>query len=412
MTKKIVVPETFQDLIFRLQNFWGGQGCAILQPYDMEMGAGTFHPATFLKAIGPEPWKAAYVQPSRRPTDGRYGENPNRLQHYYQFQVLLKPSPTNIQEQYLQSLKNLGLDLETHDVRFVEDNWESPTLGAWGLGWEVWLNGMEITQFTYFQQVGGIDCAPVPGEITYGLERIAMYLQGVDSVYDLTWSKSDDGVISYGDIYQQNEVEMSKYNFDLADTDSLINWFDTCERETARLIEADLPLPAYEQMIKASHTFNLLDARKAISVTERQRYILRVRTLARESAWHVAAIAPFSCRNRNGSGHAVLQPWSSCSAFNVEFLRYRELRLVTPGGGVLSGLYWGANGAGAGILDPLGASTDGPAASRNCRPVLHDNCLYGLRVRNVTLDGLCRNDSRFPWRAGRPRDAGYCFGAG
>ena len=284
MTKKIVVPETFQDLIFRLQNFWGGQGCAILQPYDMEMGAGTFHPATFLKAIGPEPWNAAYVQPSRRPTDGRYGENPNRLQHYYQFQVLLKPSPTNIQEQYLQSLKNLGLDLETHDVRFVEDNWESPTLGAWGLGWEVWLNGMEITQFTYFQQVGGIDCAPVPGEITYGLERIAMYLQGVDSVYDLTWSKSDDGVISYGDIYQQNEVEMSKYNFDLADTDSLINWFDTCERETARLIEADLPLPAYEQMIKASHTFNLLDARKAISVTERQRYILRVRTLAREIA--------------------------------------------------------------------------------------------------------------------------------
>ena len=279
-----MVPETFQDLIFRLQNFWGGQGCAILQPYDMEMGAGTFHPATFLKAIGPEPWKAAYVQPSRRPTDGRYGENPNRLQHYYQFQVLLKPSPTNIQEQYLQSLKNLGLDLETHDVRFVEDNWESPTLGAWGLGWEVWLNGMEITQFTYFQQVGGIDCAPVPGEITYGLERIAMYLQGVDSVYDLTWSKSDDGVISYGDIYQQNEVEMSKYNFDLADTDSLINWFDTCERETARLIEADLPLPAYEQMIKASHTFNLLDARKAISVTERQRYILRVRTLAREIA--------------------------------------------------------------------------------------------------------------------------------
>ena len=284
MTKKIVVPETFQDLIFRLQNFWGEQGCAILQPYDMEMGAGTFHPATFLKAIGPEPWKAAYVQPSRRPTDGRHGENPNRLQHYYQFQVLLKPSPTNIQEQYLESLKNLGLDLEIHDVRFVEDNWESPTLGAWGLGWEVWLNGMEITQFTYFQQVGGLDCAPVPGEITYGLERIAMYLQGVDSVYDLTWSRSDDGVISYGDIYHQNEVEMSKYNFDLADTESLINWFDTCERETARLIEADLPLPAYEQMIKASHTFNLLDARKAISVTERQRYILRVRTLAREIA--------------------------------------------------------------------------------------------------------------------------------
>jgi glycyl-tRNA synthetase alpha chain len=284
MTKNIMVPRTFQDLIFRLQNFWGEQGCVILQPYDMEMGAGTFHPSTFLKAIGPEPWKAAYVQPSRRPTDGRYGENPNRLQHYYQFQVLLKPSPSNIQEQYLESLKNLGLDLETHDVRFVEDNWESPTLGAWGLGWEVWLNGMEITQFTYFQQVGGLDCAPVPGEITYGLERIAMYLQGVDSVYDLIWNKSDDGVVSYGDIYHQNEVQMSKYNFDLADTEALTNWFDTCERETARLIEADLPLPAYEQMIKASHTFNLLDARKAISVTERQRYILRVRTLAKEIA--------------------------------------------------------------------------------------------------------------------------------
>jgi glycyl-tRNA synthetase alpha chain len=284
MTKDIVVPKTFQDLIFRLQKFWGEQGCAILQPYDMEMGAGTFHPSTFLKALGPEPWKAAYVQPSRRPTDGRYGENPNRLQHYYQFQVLLKPSPSDIQEQYLESLKNLGLDLEEHDVRFVEDNWESPTLGAWGLGWEVWLNGMEITQFTYFQQVGGLDCAPVPGEITYGLERIAMYLQGVDSVYDLTWNKSEDGVISYGDIYHQNEVQLSKYNFDLADTESLINWFDTCEREAVRLIEADLPLPAYEQMIKASHTFNLLDARKAISVTERQRYILRVRTLAREIA--------------------------------------------------------------------------------------------------------------------------------
>ena len=284
MTNNIVVPRTFQDLIFRLQKFWGEHGCVVLQPYDMEMGAGTFHPSTFLKAIGPEPWKAAYVQPSRRPTDGRYGENPNRLQHYYQFQVLLKPSPSNIQEQYLESLKNLGLDLETHDVRFVEDNWESPTLGAWGLGWEVWLNGMEITQFTYFQQVGGLDCAPVPGEITYGLERIAMYLQGVDSVYDLIWNKSDDGIVSYGDIYHQNEVQMSKYNFDLADTESLTNWFDTCERETARLIEADLPLPAYEQMIKASHTFNLLDARKAISVTERQRYILRVRTLAKEIA--------------------------------------------------------------------------------------------------------------------------------
>ncbi len=284
MTENLVVPNTFQDLIFRLQKFWGGHGCAILQPYDMEMGAGTFHPSTFLRAIGPEPWNAAYVQPSRRPTDGRYGENPNRLQRYYQFQVILKPSPTNIQEQYLSSLKNLGLDLEEHDIRFVEDNWESPTLGAWGLGWEVWLNGMEITQFTYFQQVGGLDCNPVPGEITYGLERIAMYLQGVDSVYDLTWSQSENKVISYGDIYQQNELEMSKYNFNLANTDSLINWFDNCEKESARLIDAKLSLPAYEQMIKASHTFNLLDARKAISVTERQRYILRVRTLARAIA--------------------------------------------------------------------------------------------------------------------------------
>lgn len=284
MTENLVVPNTFQDLIFRLQKFWGGHGCAILQPYDMEMGAGTFHPSTFLRAIGPEPWNAAYVQPSRRPTDGRYGENPNRLQRYYQFQVILKPSPTNIQEQYFSSLKSLGLDLEEHDIRFVEDNWESPTLGAWGLGWEVWLNGMEITQFTYFQQVGGLDCNPVPGEITYGLERIAMYLQGVDSVYDLTWSQSENKVISYGDIYQQNELEMSKYNFNLADTDSLINWFDNCEKESARLIDAKLSLPAYEQMIKASHTFNLLDARKAISVTERQRYILRVRTLARAIA--------------------------------------------------------------------------------------------------------------------------------
>ena len=275
---------SFQSIIMKLQYFWADKGCVILQPLDMEVGAGTFHPATVLKALGETPWNAAYVQPCRRPTDGRYGLNPNRLQHYYQFQTVLKPSPDNIQELYLDSLNYLGIDSKKNDIRFVEDDWESPTLGAWGLGWEVWCNGMEVSQFTYFQQVGGIDCAPVPGEITYGLERIAMYLQGVDSVYDLTWSKSDDGVISYGDIYQQNEVEMSKYNFDLADTDSLINWFDTCERETARLIEADLPLPAYEQMIKASHTFNLLDARKAISVTERQRYILRVRTLAREIA--------------------------------------------------------------------------------------------------------------------------------
>jgi glycyl-tRNA synthetase alpha chain len=277
-------PETFQELIFSLQKFWGEHGCVILQPYDLEMGAGTFHPATFLRAIGPEPWRAAYVQPSRRPTDGRYGENPNRLQHYYQFQVLLKPSPKEIQSLYLSSLEMLGLDLETHDVRFVEDNWESPTLGAWGLGWEVWLNGMEITQFTYFQQIGGLDCKPVSGEITYGLERIAMYLQGVDSVYDLVWNSANNVNVTYGDIFRQNEFEMSSYNFEHADTTSLFSWFDTCEREATRLTELNLSLPAYEQMVKASHTFNLLDARKAISVTERQRYILRVRTVARKIA--------------------------------------------------------------------------------------------------------------------------------
>lgn len=277
-------PNTFQDLILRLQKYWAEQGCTLLQPYDMEVGAGTFHPATFLRAIGPEPWSAAYVQPSRRPTDGRYGENPNRLQHYYQFQVVLKPSPANIQELYLGSLKMLGLDTTVHDVRFVEDNWESPTLGAWGLGWEIWLNGMEVTQFTYFQQVGGIECRPVTGEITYGLERIAMYLQGVSSVYDLTWSDGPMGKVTYGDIFLQNEVEMSEYNFDHADIDSLFSTFDSCERESARMIEADLPLPAYELVLKASHTFNLLDARKAISVTERQRFILRVRTLARAVA--------------------------------------------------------------------------------------------------------------------------------
>ncbi len=277
-------PQTFQSLIFALQRFWGSQGCVIAQPYDMEMGAGTFHPATFLRAIGPEPWRAAYVQPSRRPTDGRYGENPNRLQHYYQFQVLLKPSPDDIQELYLESLRELGVDLLVHDVRFVEDNWESPTLGAWGLGWEVWLNGMEITQFTYFQQVGGLDCHPVSGEITYGLERIAMYLQGVNSVYDLTWTEHGDRRVTYGDVYHQNEVEMSAYNFEHADTEALFAAFDHSEREAGRLIELGLPLPAYEQMVKASHSFNLLDARRAISVTERQRYILRVRTLARAIA--------------------------------------------------------------------------------------------------------------------------------
>jgi len=277
-------PKTFQELILRLQQYWAEQGCVLLQPYDMEVGAGTFHPATFLRAIGPEPWNAAYVQPSRRPTDGRYGENPNRLQHYYQFQVVLKPAPMNIQELYLDSLKMLGLDTSIHDVRFVEDNWESPTLGAWGLGWEIWLNGMEVTQFTYFQQVGGLECSPVAGEITYGLERIAMYLQGVSSVYDLVWSEGPNGTVTYGDVFHQNEVEMSEYNFDHADVDSLFVNFDTYERESARMIEAGLPLPAYELVLKASHTFNLLDARKAISVTERQRFILRVRTLARAVA--------------------------------------------------------------------------------------------------------------------------------
>jgi glycyl-tRNA synthetase alpha chain len=277
-------PKTFQELILRLQQYWAEQGCVLMQPYDMEVGAGTFHPATFLHAIGPEPWSAAYVQPSRRPTDGRYGENPNRLQHYYQFQVVLKPSPINIQELYLGSLHMLGLDTLIHDIRFVEDNWESPTLGAWGLGWEIWLNGMEVTQFTYFQQVGGLECSPVAGEITYGLERIAMYLQGVSSVYDLVWSDGPMGKVTYGDVFHQNEVEMSEYNFDHADVDSLFTNFDNYERESARMIEAGLSLPAYELVLKASHTFNLLDARKAISVTERQRFILRVRTLARAVA--------------------------------------------------------------------------------------------------------------------------------
>jgi glycyl-tRNA synthetase alpha chain len=271
---------TFQGLIFALQDYWAKQGCAILQPHDMPMGAGTDNPNTFLRAIGPEPWSSAYVQPCRRPTDGRYGENPNRLQHYYQFQVVIKPSPLNIQELYLNSLKMLGVNPLVHDIRFVEDNWESPTLGAWGLGWEVWLNGMEITQFTYFQQVGGLECKPVTGEITYGLERIAMYLQNVESVYDLIWTKN----VTYGDVFHQNEVEMSAYNFEQAPVNDLFRFFDTYERESHSLIEKNLPLPAYEMMLKTSHTFNLLDARHAISVTERQRYILRVRTLARAVA--------------------------------------------------------------------------------------------------------------------------------
>ncbi len=276
---------TFQGLILALQQYWARQGCVILQPLDMEVGAGTFHPATFLRAIGPETWNSAYVQPCRRPTDGRYGENPNRLQHYYQYQVVLKPSPSNIQELYLGSLKELGIDPAVHDIRFVEDNWESPTLGAWGLGWEVWLNGMEVTQFTYFQQVGGLECFPVTGEITYGLERIAMYLQGVDSIFDLVWTVGPDGKkVTYGDVFHQNEVEMSHFNFEEANTEFLFQTFDVCESESQRLIEKNLPLPAYEMVMKASHAFNLLDARHAISVTERQRYILRVRTLARAVA--------------------------------------------------------------------------------------------------------------------------------
>lgn len=276
--------ETFQDLIFALQQYWAKQGCVILQPYDMEMGAGTFHAGTFLRSIGPEPWNAAYVQPTRRPTDGRYGKNPNRLQHYYQFQVVLKPSPLEIQDIYLESLRMLGIDTLVHDIRFVEDNWESPTLGAWGLGWEVWLNGMEVTQFTYFQQVGGLECKPVTGEITYGLERIAMYLQGVESVFDLTWAEGPQGKVSYGDVFHQNEVEQSAYNFEHADVEFLFGLFDQCEKESEKLIKVGLPLPAYEQVLKASHAFNLLDARHAISVTERQRYLLRVRTLSRAVA--------------------------------------------------------------------------------------------------------------------------------
>ena len=280
----ITTPDTFQALILALQNFWAEHGCVVLQPLDMEVGAGTFHPATFLRAIGPESWHAAYVQPCRRPTDGRYGDNPNRLQHYYQFQVLLKPSPDNIQQLYLDSLTQLGVDPLVNDIRFVEDNWESPTLGAWGLGWEVWLNGMEVTQFTYFQQVGGLECYPVSGEITYGLERIAMYLQGVDSIYDLVWARGPEGDVTYGDVFHQNEVEMSAYNFEHANTEFLFKLFDECEAQSQQLIAAKLSLPAYEMVMKASHAFNLLDARHAISVTERQRFILRVRALARAVA--------------------------------------------------------------------------------------------------------------------------------
>ena len=268
---------TFQQIILKLQTYWDAQGCALLQPYDMEVGAGTSHTATFLRAIGPEPWKAAYVQPSRRPKDGRYGENPNRLQHYYQYQVVMKPAPANILDLYLGSLKALGFDLQHNDVRFVEDDWENPTLGAWGLGWEVWLNGMEVTQFTYFQQVGGIDCKPVTGEITYGLERLAMYLQGVDNVYNLQWTAD----MTYGDVYKQNEIEQSTYNFEHSDTDFLFTAFSAHEKQAKHLITVPLALPAYEQVLKAAHTFNLLDARGAISVTERAAYMGRIRNLAR-----------------------------------------------------------------------------------------------------------------------------------
>jgi glycyl-tRNA synthetase alpha chain len=268
---------TFQELILALQNYWANHGCIIQQPYDTEKGAGTFHPATFLRALGPEPWNVAYVEPSRRPTDGRYGENPNRLQHYYQFQVLLKPSPMNIQELYLDSLKSFGIDPTKHDIRFVEDDWESPTLGAWGLGWEVWLDGMEITQFTYFQQCGGIDLKPIPGELTYGIERIAMYIQGVDNVYDLEWG----GGIKYGDVHHQTEVEFSTYNFEQADTGMMLQLFDMFEKECIRLAEQKLVFPAYDYVLKCSHSFNMLDARGAISVTERAHYIGRVRNLAK-----------------------------------------------------------------------------------------------------------------------------------
>ena len=273
--------DTFQDMILMLQNFWAKQGCVLMQPYDMEVGAGTFHPATFLRSIGPESWRCAYVQPCRRPSDGRYGENPNRYQYYYQFQVVMKPSPDNIQALYLDSLGMLGIDTREHDIRFVEDNWESPTLGAWGLGWEVWMDGMEITQFTYFQQVGGLACYPVSGEITYGLERLALYLQGVANFQELVWSKGNNKVITYADIFHQYEVEMSAYNFDYANIKALFEQFDFYASETKRLLKVNLPLAAYEFVMKASHIFNLLDARHAISVTERQGYILRVRSLSR-----------------------------------------------------------------------------------------------------------------------------------
>src|SRR5229473_3224677 len=288
---------SFQSLIFDLQRFWAEQGCVILQPYDVEVGAGTFHPATALRSLGPEPWRAAYVQPSRRPTDGRYGENPNRLQHYYQLQVILKPAPADSQALYLKSLAALGIDAARHDIRFVEDDWESPTLGAWGLGWEVWLDGMEVTQFTYFQEVGSLPCKPALGEITYGLERLAMYLQGVENVFDLVWAKG----VTYGDIYHQNEVEQSKYNFEFSNVDWLFQQFNGFESEAKRLLEAGLPLPGFEMVMKCSHTFNLLDARGAISTTERAAYIGRVRTLAR-------LVAQSYYASREALGFPMLKP--------------------------------------------------------------------------------------------------------
>lgn len=293
-------PLSFQELIAALQAYWSGQGCIIMQPLDMEVGAGTFHTASFLGAIGPEPWRAAYVQPSRRPTDGRYGENPNRVQRHHQFQVVLKPSPDNIQELYLNSLRALGIDTLTQDIRFVEDNWESPTLGAWGLGWEVWLNGMEVTQFTYFQQVGGLECKPVTGEITYGLERLAMALQGVDNIYDLTWTTGPQGIITYGDVFKQTEIEMSKFNFEEADVANLFKHFEFYEAESQRLIDANLPLAAYEMVLKASHSFNLLDARHALSVTERQHHILKIRRIAK-------AVAESYYQSREALGFPLLQ---------------------------------------------------------------------------------------------------------
>lgn len=298
--KNMFNPKTFQGLIATLQAYWGNLGCVIMQPLDMEVGAGTFHTGSFLGAVGPEPWRAAYVQPSRRPTDGRYGENPNRVQRHHQFQVVLKPAPADIQDLYLASLRALGIDTLTDDIRFVEDNWESPTLGAWGLGWEVWLNGMEVTQFTYFQQVGGLECRPVTGEITYGLERLAMSLQGVDDIYDLVWCEGPQGKVTYGDVCRQTEVEMSKYNFEMADIETLFKHFQFYEQESQRLIDANLSLPAYEMVLKASHTFNLLDARKALSVTERQNHILKIRRLAK-------AVAESYYQAREALGFPLLQ---------------------------------------------------------------------------------------------------------